>query len=137
MARGTASEYGYAAPDPRNPDLVYGAGRTEVSRYQWSTGRVQNVTPIPIRGTYRAERTQPIVFSPLRPNVMYYASSVLFESADGGQTWRTISPDLGHPHPGVPPSVGALAASNKAAVSMGPLSHSKFGSAASIKPASS
>jgi photosystem II stability/assembly factor-like uncharacterized protein len=108
-------EYGYAAPDPRNPDLVYGAGRNEVSRYQWSTGRVQNVTPIPIRGSYRTERTQPIAFSPLRPGVLYYASSVLFESGDGGQSWRAISPDLGHPHPGVPPSVGALAASNQAA----------------------
>ncbi|HEX3760954.1 MAG TPA: hypothetical protein VHW23_19805 [Kofleriaceae bacterium] len=108
-------EYGAAAPDPRNPDIVYGAGRNSVSRYQWSTGRVQNVTPIPIRGTYRTERTQPIVFSPVRPGVMYYASNVLFESGDGGQTWRTISPDLGHPHPGIPPSIGSLAASNKAA----------------------
>ena len=105
-------EYGYAAPDPRNPDIVYGAGRNEVSRYQWSTGRVQNVTPIPIRGSYRTERTQPIMFSPLRPNVLYYAANVLFESGDGGASWRTISPDLAHPHPGVPPSVGALAGSN-------------------------
>jgi photosystem II stability/assembly factor-like uncharacterized protein len=105
-------EYGYAAPDPRNPDIIYGAGRTEVSRYQWSTGRVQNITPIPIRGTHRAERTQPIAFSPLRPNVMYYAANVLFESTDGGMNWRTISPDLAHPHPGVPPSVGTLSGAN-------------------------
>ncbi|HET7504834.1 MAG TPA: hypothetical protein VFK02_27615 [Kofleriaceae bacterium] len=108
-------EYGYAAPDPRNPDIVYGAGRNEVSRYQWSTGQVQNVTPIPIRGTYRVERTQPILFSPLRPGVLYYAANVLFESSDGGQSWRTISPDLGHPRPGIPPSVGTLATGNPAA----------------------
>ncbi|HEX7840546.1 MAG TPA: hypothetical protein VF469_23870, partial [Kofleriaceae bacterium] len=108
-------EYGYAVPDPRNPDIIYGAGRTEVSRYQWSTGRVQNITPIPVRGSHRAERTQPLVFSPLRPNVMYYAADVLFESGDAGQTWRTISPDLAHPHPGVPASVGTLAASNPGA----------------------
>ncbi len=109
------SEYGYVAPDPRNPDIVYGAGRNQVSRYQWSTGQVQNVSPIPIRGTYRVDRTEPIVFSPLRPNVMYYASNVLFETSDGGHSWRTISPDLAHPRPGVPPSVGALAANNPAA----------------------
>jgi photosystem II stability/assembly factor-like uncharacterized protein len=108
-------EYGYAVPDPRNPDLIYGAGRTAVSRYQWSTGRVQNITPIPVRGSHRAERTQPLMFSPLRPGVLYYAAEVLFESADGGQTWKTISPDLAHPHPGVPPSVGALASIHHAA----------------------
>jgi len=108
-------EYGYAAPDPKNPDLVYGAGRAEVSRYQWSTGQVQNVTPIPIRGAYRTDRTQPIVFSPLRPNVLYYAANVVFESSNGGQTWQVISPDLAHPRPGTPASVGALAARNPAA----------------------
>ncbi|MEO7729862.1 MAG: glycoside hydrolase, partial [Kofleriaceae bacterium] len=105
-------EYGTAAPDPRNPDVIYGAGRTQVSRYQWSTGQVQDVTPIPIRGSYRAERTQPLMFSPLRPNALYYAANVLFESLDGGQRWRAISPDLAHPRPGVPPSIGALAAKN-------------------------
>jgi photosystem II stability/assembly factor-like uncharacterized protein len=111
-------EYGYAAPDPRNPDIVYGAGRTQVSRYQWSTGQVQNVTPIPIRGTYRVERTQPIAFSPVRPDLLYYASNVLFQSRDGGQNWQTISPDLAHPKPGVPPSVGALGAKNPGAADM-------------------
>jgi photosystem II stability/assembly factor-like uncharacterized protein len=108
-------EYGYVAPDPKNPDILYGAGRSQVSRYQWSTGQVQNVTPIPIRDGYRVDRTQPIVFSPLRPNVLYYASNVLFESTNGGQSWRTISPDLAHPRPGVPPSVGAMAAKNPSA----------------------
>lgn len=108
-------EYGYAAPDPRNPDIVYGAGRSDVSRYSFSTGRVQHVTPIPIRGSHRAERTQPIMFSPLRPNLLYYAANVLFESANGGQSWRTISPDLGHPHPGIPPSVASVASANPGA----------------------
>ncbi|HET9620354.1 MAG TPA: hypothetical protein VFP84_03230 [Kofleriaceae bacterium] len=113
-------EYGYAAPDPRNPDLVYGAGRNEVSRFQWSTGQVQNVTPIPLRDGHRVERTQPIVFSPTRPGVMYYAAESVFESSNGGQSWRVISPDLGHPHPGVPPSVGGLATGNaKAAAQRG------------------
>src|SRR5205085_12704860 len=40
-------EYGYVAPDPLDPDIVYGAGRSEVSRSHWSTGQVENVTPIP------------------------------------------------------------------------------------------
>ena len=42
-------EYGYVAPDPLDPDLVYGAGRSEVAKFHRSTGQVQNVTPIPLR----------------------------------------------------------------------------------------
>jgi photosystem II stability/assembly factor-like uncharacterized protein len=104
-------EYGYAAPDPLDPNLVYGAGRSEVSRYHWDTGQVQNVTPIPVRdGTYRTERTEPIAFSPVDPHTLYYAANVLFKTTDGGETWQIVSPDLSRPEPGVPPSVGALAA---------------------------
>jgi photosystem II stability/assembly factor-like uncharacterized protein len=105
-----AIEYGYVAPDPRDPDIVYGAGRNQVSRYSRSTGQVQDVTPIPVRGAYRVERTQPILFSPVDPRLLYYAANVLFASTDGGRHWRTISPDLGHPNPGIPASLGAMAA---------------------------
>jgi photosystem II stability/assembly factor-like uncharacterized protein len=108
-----AIEYGYVAPDPLDPNVVYGAGRSEVSRFQRDTGQVQNVTPIPVRdGTWRAERTEPIAFSPVDPHALYYAANVLFRTTDGGQTWGVVSPDLSRPRPGVPPSVGALAASD-------------------------
>ncbi|HXZ78769.1 MAG TPA: glycoside hydrolase [Terriglobales bacterium] len=104
-------EYGYAAPDPLDPEIVYGAGRNEVSRFHWSTGQVENVTPIPIRGeTYRTERTEPIMFSPVDPHILYYAANVLFISRDGGRTWETISSDLSRQHPGVPSSLGKMAA---------------------------
>ncbi len=103
-------EYGYVAPDPLHPDIVYGAGRSEVSRFDWSTGQVQNVTPIPLRsGKYRADRTEPILFSPVDPHILYYAANVLFKTIDGGHSWRIISPDLSRPHPGIPPSLGTLA----------------------------
>src|SRR5437660_1098870 len=106
-----AIEYGYVAPDPLHPDIVYGAGRTEVSMFDWSTGQVQNVTPIPIRsGKYRADRTEPILFSPVDPHSLYYAANVLFKTTDGGRSWQTISPDLARPHPGIPASLGGLAA---------------------------
>ena len=52
-----AIEYGYVAPDPLDPDVIYGAGRNEVSKFHWSTGQVQNVTPIPLRGPGRARRS--------------------------------------------------------------------------------
>ena len=101
-------EYGYVAPDPLDPDVIYGAGRSEVSKYHWSTGQVQNVTPIPVRGRFRTNRTEPLMFSPIDPHVMYYAANVLFKTNDGGQTWQTISPDLTRESPGPPPSVGKL-----------------------------
>ncbi len=106
-----AIEYGYVAPDPLHPDVVYGAGRNEVSKFHWSTGQVENVTPIPIQGTARTLRTEPLMFSPLDPHVhvLYYAANVLFATRNGGQSWRIISPDLARARPGIPPSVGALA----------------------------
>ncbi len=106
-----AIEYGYVAPDPLHPDLIYGAGRSEVSRFHWETGQVENVTPIPFPGDkYRADRTQPILFSPVDPHILYYAANFLFKTTDGGGTWQTISPDLSRPHAGVPASLGELAA---------------------------
>jgi len=105
-------EYGYVAPDPLDQDIVYGAGRNEVSRFHWSTGQVENVTPIPIRGDYRVDRTEPIMFSPVDPHVLYSAANVVFETKDGGRSWQTISPDLARERPGVPASVGDQATLN-------------------------
>jgi photosystem II stability/assembly factor-like uncharacterized protein len=103
-------EYGYAAPDPLNPDIIYGAGRREVSRYSIATGQVQNITPIPLADPkYRADRTQPIMFSPINPHVLYSTANFLFKTTDAGQTWQTISPDLARKHAGVPPSLGNTA----------------------------
>ena len=99
-------EYGYVAPDPLNNDIVYGAGRNEVSRFHWSTGQVENVSPIPIRDGYRVTRTEPLVFSPVDPHLLYYAANVVFRTTDGGHSWQTISEDLTRQNPGVPPSVG-------------------------------
>jgi photosystem II stability/assembly factor-like uncharacterized protein len=102
-------EYGYAAPDPLDNDVIYGGGRTEVSKFHWSTGQVQNVTPIPVRDPkYRANRTEPLMFSPVDPHILYYAANVLFKTTDGGNNWQTISPDLTRENPGVPASVGTL-----------------------------
>jgi len=102
-------EYGYVAPDPLDPDVIYGGGRTEVSKFHWSTGQVQNVTPIPVRDAkYRADRTEPLIFSPLDPHTLYYATNFVFKTRDGGNSWQTISPDLTRANPGAPASVGTL-----------------------------
>src|SRR5215472_1236149 len=104
-------EYGYAAPDPLNPDIVYGAGRREVSRFSISTGQFQTVTPVPSADPkVRADRTQPILFSPVDPHVLYATTNFLYKTTDGGHSWQTISPDLAREHNGVPASLGDKAA---------------------------
>jgi photosystem II stability/assembly factor-like uncharacterized protein len=104
-------EYGYAAPDPLHPEIIYGAGRTEVSRYNSITGEVQNVTPLPMRKKdFRADRTEPILFSPVDPHTMYYAANHLFKTTDYGHTWQTISPDLSQEKSGQPASLPELPA---------------------------
>jgi photosystem II stability/assembly factor-like uncharacterized protein len=111
-----AEEYAYVAPDPLHPDIVYGAGTNNVTKFHWSTGQVQDVTPIPIRTEqHRVDRTQPIIFSPVDPQVLYYGANVLFMTIDGGHSWKEISPDLSRPNPGVPVSLGSMAAKDQAA----------------------
>jgi photosystem II stability/assembly factor-like uncharacterized protein len=106
-------EYGYVAPDPLDPEVIYGGGRSEVSKYHLSTGEVQDVTPIPLRSSkYRTDRTEPTMFSPLDPHTLYFATNVLFKTTDGGNSWQTISSDLTRENPGIPSSVGTLIPKN-------------------------
>jgi photosystem II stability/assembly factor-like uncharacterized protein len=102
-------EYGYVAPDPLHPEIVFGAGRSLVSKFDMVTGQVQDVTPIPVRDpAYRSDRTEPILFSPIDAHDLYYAANVLFETKDYGKTWAKISPDLSREHSGQPASLPAL-----------------------------
>jgi photosystem II stability/assembly factor-like uncharacterized protein len=99
-----AEEYGYIAPDPLNPNIIYGG---KLSRFDRVTGQVQNVAPEPVRmGKYRFLRTAPLIFSPVDPHALYYAGNVLFKTTNGGQSWDIISPDLSREHPDVPESIG-------------------------------
>jgi photosystem II stability/assembly factor-like uncharacterized protein len=97
-------EYGYVAPDPLNPNLIYGGKAT---RFNQSTGEVQEVGPQVLRGgKYRFLRTVPILFSPVDPHVLYMASQVLFKTINGGHSWEAISPDLTREKYEIPASVG-------------------------------
>jgi len=103
-------EYGYAAPDPLNPDFIYGAGRREVSKYSLQTGHVQIVSPVVVADPkYRADRTQPIMFSPVDPHILYTTMNFLFKTTDSGHSWQTISPDLGREKNAMPASLGTTA----------------------------
>ncbi|MDX6710037.1 MAG: hypothetical protein QOH96_1053, partial [Blastocatellia bacterium] len=99
-------EYGYIAPDPLNPDIVYGG---KITKYNRSTGQVQNISPEPVRsGKYRFLRTAPVIFSPIDPHVLYLGANVLFRTTNGGDSWETLSPDLSRESPDVPSSVGVF-----------------------------
>jgi photosystem II stability/assembly factor-like uncharacterized protein len=105
-------EYGYVAPDPLNPDIIYGGKGTRFNRI---TGQAQDVSPFVLRSAgYRFNRTAPLMFSPVDPHILYLGSNVLFKTADGGQNWQIISPDLTRDDPGVPASLGAFVNSDPA-----------------------
>jgi photosystem II stability/assembly factor-like uncharacterized protein len=101
-------EYGYAAPDPLHPGIIYGG---KVTRFDERTGDVQNVGPVVIRdGEDRFVRTAPILFSPADPHLLLYATQFLYKTIDGGRNWTKISGDLSRANPGVPASLGVFAA---------------------------
>jgi photosystem II stability/assembly factor-like uncharacterized protein len=100
-------EYGYVAPDPLDPNIVYGG---KITRYDRRTGQVQNISPRPLRGaSYRVVRTQPVLFSPVDPRILYFASNTLWKTTNGGTSWDEISPDLTRTSYVVPKNAGAFA----------------------------
>jgi len=100
-------EYGYVAPDPLNPNLIYGG---KVTRYNQATGEVQEVGPSLGRrgGKYRFVRTMPLLFSPVDPHILYLGSQMLLRTTNGGQSWEEISPDLTRATYEIPPSLGVF-----------------------------
>jgi photosystem II stability/assembly factor-like uncharacterized protein len=97
-------EYGYVAPDPLHPNLIYGGKATVFDR---NTGQTRDVSPVVLRtGQYRFNRTAPLIFSAADPHVLYLGSNVLFATRDGGNSWQIISPDLTREDPGSPATLG-------------------------------
>ena len=104
-------EYGYVAPDPLDPNIIYGGKATRFNRL---TGQTQDVSPVVLRtGKYRFNRTAPLIFSPFDPHILYLGSNVLFKTTDGGISWEIISPDLTREDPGVPSNLGVFVESDK------------------------
>jgi len=100
-------EYGYVAPDPLNPDIMYGG---KVTKFDYRTGQTQNVAPKPFRdANYRMLRTAPILFAPTNPRKLYFGANTIWQTLDGGNSWREISPDLTRKDSIVPPNVGKYA----------------------------
>ena len=96
-------EAGWVVSDPSDPNIVYaGEYGGYLSRYDDRTGEARNVSIWPENPSghggedmrYRFQWTAPIAVSPHDPKVVYYGGNVVFRTADAGQTWAAISPDL-------------------------------------------
>lgn len=98
-------ESGSIAPDPRDPNTWYGDNVTREDLTSRQTRALDPTTAHP--ATYRAEWTMPLVFSKADPRALYYGRQVLFRSADAGNTWQIISPDLTRSNPGTPANLDA------------------------------
>ena len=111
-------EYGIAASDPSDPDLVFGSQRSNVSLYNRKTGQTTEVGPdAEARGTKfnRNVRTMPLLWSPVDPTVLYYASNVVWKSTDKAHSWTRISPDLARQTWKAPATTGKYASGVKPA----------------------
>ncbi len=105
-------EYGYAAPDPKDPDIVYGG---KVTRWDRRTKQTQEVGPQPFRSAdYRVLRTAPVVFSMVDSTTLYFASNTLWSTTNGGQKWTEMSPDLTRRDSIVPANVGSYSTTPQA-----------------------
>ena len=102
-----AEEYAAVAPDPLDSNLVFGG---KLTRFDRRTGQAADVAPQALRSrSFRALRTAPLLFSPLDPHLLFYAGNTLWETRNGGDSWRQISPDLSRKTWQDPPSLGQYA----------------------------
>ncbi len=96
-------ESAHIAPDPKNPDIVYGGsygGFLTRKDHENNQTRAVNVWPDNPMGygaegmKYRFQWNFPIFFSPNKPEVLYTTSQHVHRSMDEGESWEIISPDL-------------------------------------------
>lgn len=99
-----AEEYGYVVADPIDSDIIYGG---KLTRFDRRTGQAQSILPVPVRtDDFRTLRTEPVVFSPLDPHLMFFAGNTLWQTHDRGDHWVKISPDLSRSQYELPASIG-------------------------------
>ena len=87
-----AEEYGYVTADPLDPDSVIGG---KLTRFDRRTGQAQNILPVPVATEdFRMLRTEPVIFSPKDPKLLFFSGNTLWQTRDRGDHWEKISPDL-------------------------------------------
>ncbi|MDE2357422.1 MAG: hypothetical protein KGL69_11790, partial [Alphaproteobacteria bacterium] len=92
------------APDPDDPDLIYG-GR--VDRLDLKTGQVRDVDPtFAFPDAYHRTWTLPLIWGP-DGETLYFGNQRIFATRDGGATWTPISPALDRPDDAAPATLDA------------------------------
>jgi photosystem II stability/assembly factor-like uncharacterized protein len=98
-----AGESGYIAPDPSDPNTVYGGSTYgRLYRFDKRTGQSQDISPTAVEEwttpitekKLRFTWTSPVVFSPQDAKTLYMGSQYVLRSTDRGNSWQAISPDL-------------------------------------------
>jgi photosystem II stability/assembly factor-like uncharacterized protein len=108
-------EAGNIAPDPDDPDVIYGGTVDKLNRH---TEQTQNVDPtLAYPGIYRSVWTLPLTFSPHDKHALYFANQHLFRTTDGGKHWALISPDLTRKTLSVPSNLDPVTAADTAVTS--------------------
>ena len=117
----------YAMADPTDANTVYlDTHFGDITRVDVRTGEAQFITPYPVSQTgtgvgafkYRFSWDAPLYMSPHNSNVLYFGGNVLFRTADRGNTWTVVSPDLTTNNPEEEKSSGGpIAADNSNAES--------------------
>ncbi len=96
-------ESAHLAPDPTNPNIIYGSdykGYMSMQNLDNGQERSTNVWPDLPAGSgvevmkYRFNWNYPLVFSHHDPKKLYAGSNHLHATYNGGQSWEEISPDL-------------------------------------------
>jgi photosystem II stability/assembly factor-like uncharacterized protein len=95
-------ETGFIAPDPNDPNTIYGDNEGTVFRFDKRSQQTQDVSvwPLDVSGhgakdlEYRFNWTSPLLVSPNDPQTIYVGNNRLFRSRDRGNSWEAISPDL-------------------------------------------
>src|SRR5207247_8517440 len=91
------------APDPLDPDVVYGGDTYGgVHRFDRRTGQSQDISPWPVstfgvpmpQRKYRFTWTSPLVFDRVDRRALYLGAQMVLRTRDGGLHWQVISPDL-------------------------------------------
>jgi photosystem II stability/assembly factor-like uncharacterized protein len=86
-----------AQMDPRDGRTVYAESQDgNIVRVDRLTGERKSIRPVAARGEppLRWNWNTPIVLSAHNPDTIYVAANKVFRSADRGQNWTAISPDL-------------------------------------------
>jgi photosystem II stability/assembly factor-like uncharacterized protein len=96
-------ESAHLAPDPTNPNIIYGSdykGYMSLQNLDNGQERSTNVWPDLPAGSgvevmkYRFNWNYPLVFSKHDPKKLFAGSNHLHATTNGGQSWEVISPDL-------------------------------------------